>query len=145
MKKVLLCVDNDSTDDDAAVSFFAELTDVERQRIFDLASLVRENGAFEMQLLECFGSFSSEYISADDMLSESFNLDETCNRILNNEVRYDCATLHVRADSFYFSAQPKHSGDDEVFKTASLNIDEMLSISTVFGESNQQTITLPHN
>ncbi len=145
MKKILLCVENESTDDNAAVSFFAELTHTQRQRILDLASLVRKNGAFEMQLLGSFGSFSSEFVSTDDIQSDSFNLDETCERIVDNEVRSDCATLHVRAESFYFSAQPKHSSDYEVFKTASLSIDEMLSIATVFSESNQQVITLPSN
>lgn len=129
MKKVLLSVSciNEYADDFPGL-YCAELTPETIARIMHLSKTVKDVHAFKISEFNSCGTWSN----ADADSDPSFE-DVSCE---DNEARVDVCQLVVTGTDFYWTAVPKHLGDDMGMTTARVPVDFLTGDDNEFTKIN---------
>jgi len=114
------------TDDNTPETFSVKITDHIKDRILELSHSVNTLGVFEIK--DDFygaGVWSVDSLESDDVLTDNHLSPAVVVRLEASKTRVDAPVLHVKSDSFFFTAYPKFSGDEMLLRTNRVKLSEL--------------------
>jgi hypothetical protein len=126
MKLVLEVRANDPYWDDHPDLFIAEVDDAFKERVRQLAAVVADVDAYQIEEFNYVGEYYNNILNLIDVEGGKPIVQEALDKIQNTEPeRTDCNTLLVTEDRFKFSAYPKNGGSNTELNTVQVPIDQL--------------------
>ncbi len=105
--------------------FTLEITASLANRIKELSQLVQKADVYSVEEFNYEGTWSDKFLDPSEVGDQDSDLSNLVEELEQAESRVDVRMLRVTKDHFYFTATPKHCGDDMALSTRRLDISEL--------------------
>lgn len=105
--------------------FTLEITTSLANRIKELSQLVRKAEVYSIEEFNYAGTWSDKLLDPSEVGDQHSDLSNLIEELEQAASRVDVRMLRVTKDHFYFTATPKHFGDDMSLSTRRLGISEL--------------------